>query len=67
MFPDCGVWCRLQCQDTDPRVGPTVPCTLFLAPSLWAELRTLELSGLAGWGLPVLEAAATPPGSEPQW
>lgn len=40
--------------------------TLFPAPSLHAELRTLELLGLPGWGLPVLEAVAAHPGSEPR-
>lgn len=34
--------------------------THFPAPSLHTELKTLELLGLAGWGLPVLEATAIP-------
>lgn len=34
---------------------------------LHAELRTLELLDLTGWGLPVLRLQPPHPGSEPQW
>lgn len=43
-----------------PRAGPTAASHTFPAPSLHIELKTLKLFGLAGWGLPVLEATAIP-------